>query len=280
MHKLHKVLRTVNRHRALVVGLLLLGLVTASSLAAPLLTEHNPRMVAPAQRLLPIGHDVHRLGTDSLGRDQVSRLLYGGRTSLGVGAAVVVISLASGVLIGTAGAVSRRLDAVIMRLMDGMMAFPSVILAIALVAALGPRISNIVIALSIVYTPRMARVVRSAVLTVKENDYVVAAQALGAGSARIVFRHILLNSWGPIIVQATMVFAGTILAEASLNFLGVGGEPDLPSWGGMLSEARNYMRQMPALVAAPGIWLMTTVLALNLLGDGLRDVADPHIRRT
>lgn len=271
--------RWAGRHRAAAFGLAVLLLAVFTSVLAPGLTPYDPRTIDGTVRLRPPGSERHVLGTDALGRDLLSRLLYGGRTSLLVGTSVVAISGIVGTFLGLIAGYSPRAAAIVMRVMDGMMAFPGVILAIALVAALGPRLSNIIIALSVVYAPGMTRVVRSAVLMVRESEYVQAATAAGARDGWVIWRHILPNCWGPIVVRATHVFSSAVLSESSLSFLGVGGDPDAASWGIMLSEARNHLRQAPWLAALPGIWLVVTVLSLNLVGDGLRDMTDPRLRR-
>src|SRR5690606_33635517 len=200
------------------------------------------------------------------------------RISLGVGAATVVLCNLAGILVGLVSGYYRRVDNVLMRIMDAFMAFPGILLALGIMAVLGPSVINTVIALSIVYTPRVARVVRSSVLVIREMDYVTAGRALGLSDLRILFRHVLPNSMAPIIVQATSIFAYAVIAEASLSFLGVGSSPEVPSWGNMLNEARQHMRRLPGLALYPGLAIMLTVLSLNLLGDGLRDVLDPHVR--
>jgi peptide/nickel transport system permease protein len=216
------------------------------------------------------------LGTDNLGRDVLSRLIHGARISLIAGFASVVLSTFVGVVIGTLAGFYSSMDTVLMRIMDGLMAFPVILLAVALMAALGPTLGNVIIALSAVYAPRTARIVRGAVLSVKSMPYVEAANGLGGRAPRVILRHVLPNCLSPIIVQATFIFAYAVQAEAALSFLGVGVPPSVPSWGSMLSEARLYMIQAPWLMLAPGIAIAVTVLALNAIGDGLRDFLDPQ----
>jgi peptide/nickel transport system permease protein len=190
----------------------------------------------------------------------------------------VILTGLFGTLIGAVSGYVRRLDNLIMRIMDGFMAFPPILLAIAIGAVLGPSLLNAVIALTVAYTPRTARIVRASVLVVRESEYVEAARALGAGHVRILFRHILLNSLGPLLVQLTFIFALAILAEAVLSFIGVGPSPPTPTFGNIIADGRNYIAEAPWITIWPGIAIMVTVLGLNLLGDGLRDVLDPRLR--
>jgi peptide/nickel transport system permease protein len=267
----------LQRHPLAFGGLILLALVTLAALLAPVLAPLDPFEVHAVDRLRPPSAR-YWLGADTLGRDVLSRLLYGARISLGVGAATVVFCNVVGILVGLLAGFYRRLDNPLMRVMDGFMAFPSILLALGIVAVLGPSVLNTVIALSIVYTPRAARVVRSAVLGIRQADYITAGRAIGLGDFRLVGWHVLPNAMAPIIVQASFIFAHAVIAEASLSFLGVGGSPEVPSWGNMLSEARQYLRRAPSLALFPGVAIMLTVLSLNLLGDGLRDVLDPHMK--
>jgi peptide/nickel transport system permease protein len=271
-------IRSLFRKKIVVFGTitLLLGILVA--LLANLIAPYDPRELNVFVRLQGPSSE-YLLGTDHLGRDILSRVLYGARISLMAGFASVVISTLAGVLIGVFAGYYPIFDRLLMRLMDGLMAFPVILLAIALMAALGPNLINVVIALSLVYAPRTARIVRGAVLVIKEADYVEAAGALGARSSAIIFKHILPNSLSPIIVQATFTFAYAVQAEAALSFLGAGVPPDIPSWGIMLSESRLYMTQAPWMTLPPGIAIALTVLSLNAIGDGLRDSLDPRFRR-
>jgi peptide/nickel transport system permease protein len=218
------------------------------------------------------------LGTDNYGRDIYSRLVHGARLSLAIGFAVALITGILGTAIGVTAGYFKRLDSPLMRLMDALMAFPAILLAIAIAAALGPSAMNAVIALAVVYTPRTARIVRSAVLVVRETDYVQAAKACGARDRWIIWRHILPNSMAPLIVQLTFIFAYAILAESILSFLGVGPPPPTPTWGNMIAEGKDYLREASYMCFFPGVAVALTCLALNLLGDGLRDVLDPRLR--
>jgi peptide/nickel transport system permease protein len=205
-------------------------------------------------------------------------VIYGARVSLVVGTLVVLCAVGVGTLLGLVAGYTDRMDRVLMRLMDGLMAFPSTLLAIALMAALGARLSNVIVALAIVFTPRVARVVRGVALVLRELDYVLAAQALGARDSRVLVRHILPNCLAPVIVQATFIFAESVLAEAALSFLGVGLPPYVPSWGTIITTGRTFMQTAPWITIFPGAAILMTVLGLNLLGDGLRDLADPRLR--
>lgn len=228
-------------------------------------------------RLRPPSPDAW-FGTDEFGRDLFARMVTGTRTTLMVGATVSLLSGVAGVMMGLLAGYYGRLDNLIMRIMDGLLAFPSVVLALGLVAALGPRISNTIIALAIVYTPRIARLIRGVVLSVKQQEYVTGALALGASDARILRSHVLRNIVDVIIVQLSYIFALAVIAESALSFLGVTGSVTNPSWGGILSDGRTYIYQAPSMTVIPGILIAVLVLALNLLGDGLQERLDPRLR--
>jgi peptide/nickel transport system permease protein len=267
---------TLFRRRVTLVGaLLLLGMIVVAAVT-PLIAGDPGRMDVATRLSAP--SRVHWFGTDDVGRDVFSRVLYGAQLSLLVGSAVVVFSFVVGVLCGLLAGYYRRLDNVVMRVMDGLMAFPAIVLAIALMASLGPSVVNVIVAIGVVYSPRVARVVRGSVLVIRETAYVEAARALGASDVTLMGRHILPNCLSPVIVQGSFVFAAAVLTEAALSFLGVGVPPYVPSWGVILAEGRLYIQQAPWLVLYPGVAIMLAVLGLNLFGDGLRDLLDPKIR--
>ena len=270
-------LKRLFKHRLFVTGLGLFLSVLAMAVFADWLSPHLPNQNNYRYRLgEPNG--THLLGTDNFGRDVLSRVIYGSQVSLRIGFMVVIMNAVFGTLIGASAGYFRKLDNPIMRVMDGLMAFPAILLAIALAATLGPSEFNAVLALTIAYTPRTAPIVRASVLVVREMDYVQAAMASGAGHMRILFRHVLVNSMAPLIVQLTFIFALAVLAEAVLSFIGVGPPPPTPTWGNIISEGRNYIREAPWICLYPGIAIAFTVLGLNLLGDGLRDVLDPRMK--
>ena len=272
-----KVARRLLRHRLFMTGLVLFALIVVMAAAAGALAPHPPNQNNFRYRLGTPTH-VFLLGTDGFGRDVLSRVIHGARVSLRIGLMVVVMNAILGTLIGAGAGSIRTLDNVVMRVMDGLMAFPAILLAIALAATLGASELNVVLALTIAYTPRTARIVRASVLVVRELEYVQAALAAGAGYLRILFHHILANSLAPLIVQLTFIFAVSVLAEAVLSFIGVGPPPPTPTWGNVIAEGRNYIREAPWISLLPGIAIALTVLGLNLLGDGLRDVLDPRIK--
>jgi peptide/nickel transport system permease protein len=269
-------LRALTRRKIVLVGLILVVFTATVGILAPLIAVSPTRMDVSVRLQAPGA--AHWFGTDDLGRDVFARVVYGARLSLMVGIAVVALALLVGLTAGLTAGYFRRLDNVIMRVMDGLMAFPAIILAIALMASLGPSVTNVIVAIGIVYMPRVARVVRGSVLVVRETAYVEAARALGLMDAGIILRHVLPNCLSPVIVQGSFVFAAAVLTEAALSFLGVGVPPYVPSWGNILSEGRLYLQQAPWLVLYPGAAIMITILGLNLLGDGLRDLLDPKIR--
>lgn len=237
----------------------------------------DPFAQSVMNRLQPPSAD-HWFGTDEFGRDLFARMVTGTRTTLMVGALVALLAGITGVLTGLISGYYRRLDNLIMRIMDGLLAFPSVVLALGLVAALGPHVSNTIIALAVVYTPRIARLVRGVVLNVKEQEYVTAAKSVGVRDGRIILVHVLRNVVDVIIVQLSYIFALAVIAESALSFLGVTGSVINPSWGGILSDGRTYIYQAPSMTVIPGILIAILVLALNLLGDGLQERLDPRLR--
>jgi peptide/nickel transport system permease protein len=264
------------RRTTTLVGAVIMAVMLAVGLLAPLIGGDPGHMDVAGRLTAP--SRVHWFGTDDVGRDVWSRVVYGARLSLLVGVAVVALSFVVGVLCGVVAGYYRRLDNAVMRVMDGLMAFPAIVLAIALMAALGPSVVNVIVAIAVVYSPRTARVVRGSVLVIRETSYVEAARALGASDVTLIGRHILPNCLSPVIVQGSFVFAAAVLTEAALSFLGVGVPPYVPSWGVVLAEGRLYLQQAPWLVLYPGAAIMLTIFGLNLFGDGLRDLLDPKIR--
>jgi len=271
-------LRRVVRSRAAVSGGVIVGLFVLLAVLAPLLAPYEPLRGRVVNRLQ--GPSVeHWLGTDELGRDVLSRVLYGARISLQIQVAAVGLALLVGTALGvTAGYIGQWPDMVIMRLVDIMMAFPGIFLALAIIAALGTGLANVIVASAIFLVPQFARVVRGSVLTLKEMEFVTAARALGERDVTIVARYLLPNSLAPIIVQTTLRMATVLLTASGLSFLGLGVQPPSPEWGAMLSNARSYMITAPHVATVPGLAIMLVVLGFNLLGDGLRDSLDPRLR--
>lgn len=269
-------LRRLVRHRSFLIGGVLFSCIVALALFADLIAPYEPNKNNFRALLMPPSA-AHWFGTDGYGRDILSRVIHGTRVSLQIGVSVVVLTGLFGAALGLLAGYVRWLDNILMRVMDGLMAFPGVLLAIALAAALGPSAMNAVIALTVAFTPRTARVVRSSVLVIRELPYVEAAVAAGAGHLRIIFRYILANALSPLIVQLTFVFAVSILSEAILSFLGVGPPPPAPSLGNIIAEGRNYLQDAPWIAFFPGLAIAASVLGLNLMGDGLRDVTDPRL---
>ncbi len=259
---------------ALTVFLVIVVLCAFAQFVAPA----DPAKMSVRARLTPPGPDF-LLGADAFGRDVFSRLLYAGRVSLTIGLGVAALASVIGIAIGLLAGFFRHLDAPMSRLIDAMMAFPDILLAIALVSILGGSMINVVIALSIVYAPRIARIVRASTLVIRELPYVEAAVALGSSTFTIMTTHVLRNILSPIIVQATFIFAYAMLAEAGLSFLGVGIDPSTPSWGTMVNEGRQYIDQAAFLIFFPGVAISVSVLALQLIGDGLRDALDPRLAK-
>lgn len=271
--------RRLRRKPTAVIGLIVLLTIIATAIFAPYLTPYNPSRLSPRNALKPPSLEGNLLGTDHFGRDQLTRILYGGRVSLRVGLVAVVIAASFGILLGAvAGFWGGWLDEGIGRFLDIMLAFPGILLALGVITVLGPGLGNVMIALGISGIPGFARLTRGLVLATRNLDYVVAAHALGSGAIRQIARHILPNVMATISVYATLQIATFILASAALNYLGLGAEPPTPEWGLMLSESREYIRRAWWLATFPGIAIMLTVLAINLLGDGLRDVLDPYIQ--
>ena len=268
----------VRRHPTVAVGGALLVVIVVAAIAAPWLGTVDPISINPSQRLRGMSAE-HWFGTDRFGRDLYSRVIYGGRVSLVVGLSVAALSTLIGLTIGLVSGYMRAVDAVVMRVMDGMMAIPAIMLAIALIALSKASILIVIVAVTLPEVPRVVRLVRSIVLTLREQAYIEAATAIGTSVPRILLRHLLPNALPPLIVQATYICASAVLIEAALSFLGAGTPPEIPSWGNIMAEARPYFQLKPWMVLLPGVFLAVTVLAINLVGDGLRDMLDPRLAR-
>jgi peptide/nickel transport system permease protein len=270
-------LRKLARHRSFRIGFVIVALLVAAALAVPWITGLDPTAMRIRFRFRPPSA-AFPFGTDNFGRDVLTRVLYGARLSLWIGLGVALLSGATGAAAGIVAAQFRRADGFIMSVMDALMAFPAIILAIGLAAALGPQTSSLIIAVSVAYAPRTARIVRASALVVRELEFVDAARVSGASSLRIILRHLLPNCMGPLLVQLTFVFAYAILAEAALSFLGVGPPPPTPSWGNIIAEGRDMAVEAWWIMLFPGIAISLATLGMNLLGDGLRDVLDPRLK--
>lgn len=265
------------RNPTIVIGVSILSFMVILALLAPYLTP-DPRALNPIDRLKPPGEEFW-FGTDQLGRSIFDRTIHGTRISLGIGLTVAVISTIIGLSIGLVTGYVRWLDAILMRVMDGVMAIPGLLFAIALMALLGASVTNVIIAITIPEIPRTVRLVRAVVLTLREQPYVEAAVSVGTKLPAILIRHILPNTVAPLIVQATYVCASAMIVEAFLSFVGAGTPPEVPSWGNMMAEGRIYFQIYPWMLLFPGIALSVVVLTVNILGDGLRDTLDPRIAR-
>jgi peptide/nickel transport system permease protein len=266
----------IRRHPTIVIGGVLLGLIGLMAVLAPYLGTTDPQALSPIQRLRWPSPE-HWFGTDMLGRDVYSRTVYGARVSLTVGLSVALLSTAIGLLIGLITGFNRWADAILMRIMDGLMAIPAVLIAIALMALTRASLENVILAITIAEAPRVARLVRGVVLTLRDLPYVEAAIASGATLPRLLWRHIVPNTLPPVFVQATYTAASAMLVEAILSFLGAGTPPNIPSWGNIMAEGRSMFQLACYIVLFPGAFLSATVLAINLLGDGLRDALDPRL---
>lgn len=270
--------RWARKHPTLILGGMMLVAVVAISIAAPWIATHDPADLDPLARMQPPSSE-HLFGTDALGRDVFSRAIWGGRVSLTVGLSVALVATMLGTLLGLTAGFVRRVDGVIMRIMDGLMAIPGILLAIALMAATRASLGTVIVAIIVPEVPRVVRLVRSLALTLREQLFVEAAHAVGTRLPVILIRHVLPNMIAPLIVQASFITASAVLVEAALSFLGVGVPPATPSWGNMMAEGRNFVAVAFHIILYPGILLATTVLAINLVGDGLRDALDPRLAR-
>ncbi len=261
-----------------VAGAVIVGAYLLAAVTAPALAPHDPLSMASQALLAPPGGP-YPFGTDQFGRDQLSRLLYGARVSLIVSVASVVLALAGGGAVGVvSGHYGGRIDGTLMRLMDVIFAFPAVLLAIAIMAVAGTAVWTVIVAIGVVYTPQFARISRASVLATRTLEYVEAAGAIGAGTRRVLLRHILPNISAPLIVQTSLSLSLAILTESALSFLGLGTQPPTPSWGNMLADSRRFMATAPWTAVFPGATIAMIVLGFNLLGDGLRDLLDPRLR--
>ncbi len=275
-----------SQNRGAVAGLVVFVLLVLTAVFAPLIAPHDPTEQFRDALLVPPfweqgGRADFLLGTDAVGRDMLSRLIYGAQYSLFIGIVVVAIALTGGIVIGlVAGFYGGWVDSVIMRVMDVVLAFPSLLLALVLVAVLGPGLTNAMIAIAIVYQPHFARLTRAAVMSEKAREYVSAARVAGASNLRLMFRTILPNCLAPLIVQATLSFSSAVLDSAALGFLGMGAQPPASEWGTMLAEAREFILRAWWVVTFPGLAILISVLAINLMGDGLRDALDPKLKRS
>ncbi len=273
-----RIMGFINRHPTIVVGGVLVALMVLIAILAPYLGTKDPTALAPAKRTRPPS-ELYWFGTDMLGRDVYSRVLYGARVSLTVGFSVACCAGIIGTTIGLVSGFTRRIDAIVMRAMDGLMSIPQILLAIALMALTRASVQNVIIAISITETPRVCRLVRGVVLSLREQPYVEAAIASGTRVPVIIWKHILPNTLAPLMVQATFICASAMITEATLSFIGAGTPPIIPSWGNIMAEGRALWQVKPYIVFFPAIFLSITVLAVNLLGDGLRDALDPRLAK-
>jgi peptide/nickel transport system permease protein len=279
MNQLSYVLKKLFQRRVVLIAALLLLAITALAIFFPLISSVDPNEIAVLNRL-QAPSVAHWAGTDELGRDMAMRIVWGGRYSILIGISTALFSVIAGTVLGLTAGFFRKLDAPIMRVIDAMMSFPDILLGISLVSILGGSLWNVVLALSIVYTPRVARVVRASTLVIRELLFVDAARALGVATPRILYAHILPNLMSPILVQLTFIFAYAILAEAGLSFLGVGVPPEIPTWGTMIASSLQYADRAFWTIVFPGIAIILTALSLQIVGDGVRDMLDPKLRKS
>jgi peptide/nickel transport system permease protein len=268
----------VRRNPTVVVGSALLLAIVLMAISAPWIAPGDPQAISPAMRLRPPSMEFW-FGTDMYGRDVFTRTIHGSRISLLVGSLVAIVSVSCGLVIGLVTGSVRAVDSIVMRVMDGLMAIPDILLAIAMMAVIRASVTNVLIAITIPQIPRVVRLVRSVVLTISERPYIEAAHSTGTPFRRILTRHLLPNTIAPLLVQATYTGAAAVLTEAGLSFLGAGTPPNIPSWGNMMAEGRSFFQIATWIILFPGMLLAMTVLAVNLLGDGLRDALDPRLRR-
>ena len=272
-----KTLKRLLKNKLAVVGIIIILCQIGMAVFAPLITTHDPIKQNLVESELPLFSEGHWLGTDNYGRDVWSRVVHGARISLVVGFAAVSLGLIGGILLGMLGGYYKKLDGIIMRVVDLLFSFPGILLAMLIIAVLGTSLINVAIAISIWSIPSCARIVRGSVLSIKQKEYIMALKSLGASDFRIMIRHILPNATAPIIVFATMRMGTAILSTASLSYLGLGAQPPSPEWGAMISQGQDFMWTSPHLTVVPGIAIMLTVFAFNVVGDGLRDALDPNM---
>lgn len=272
-----RVVRKLARHRSFSIGFVIMAAMLIIAIAAPYITGLDPTAMKIRMRFRP-PQSAFWFGTDQFGRDLLTRVVYGARMSLWIALAVALLSGVVGALIGVLSAQFRRLDSLLMRIMDALMAAPAIMLAIGLGAALGPQTHSVIIALAVAYIPRTARIVRASALVTRELEFIEAARVAGISPLRIMLRHLLPNAMGPLLVQSTFVFAYAILAEAALSFLGVGPPPPAPSWGNIIAEGRDFSVEAWWIMVFPGAAISLAALGMNLVGDGLRDVLDPRLK--
>ncbi len=270
--------RALLKNPNMLIGFVILSIILFFTIFAGYVDRYDPLKLEPLDRLLAPSLE-HWFGTDNTGRDVYSRTIHGGRVSLLVGFSVAILTVCAGMVIGLISGYDRRADIVIQRFMDAIMSFPTLLLALALIAMLGSSITNVIIVITVVDTPRMVRIVRAQVLALREYQFVEAARSIGAPTWRVLLLHVAPNTFAPVMVQATFVFATAILVEAGLSFLGLGIPPDLPSWGNILALGRTYLQTAVWVSFFPGLILTISVLAINLVGDGLRDALDPKLAR-
>jgi len=277
--QLKEIWRRFRKNRAAVLGLIVLGILFFCAIFADVITPAE-RDAQDLSRTFQTPGREHLMGTDNFGRDMFTRIIFGTRTSLMVGFTAVGVALSLGLVIGSlAGYYGGKFDNIIMRFIDILISIPSILLAIAIASALGPGLVNVMIAVGIAAVPEYARIARAQVLSIREQEFVEAARAIGGNDFRIIARHILPNSMAPIIVQATIGLSSAILSAAGLSFIGLGIQPPIPEWGFMLSDGRRFLREFPHMVTFPGLAIVTVVLAINMVGDGLRDALDPKLKK-
>ncbi|WP_082308193.1 ABC transporter permease [Achromobacter sp. DMS1] len=272
-----RVVRRLWRHRSFRIGAVILVLIVAAAILGPWLYPSDPMAMRIVNRFHAPSWQ-YPFGADQYGRDVFARVLYGARLSLWIGFTVSILAAIGGAVVGMAAGYFPWLDSLLMRVMDALLAFPAILLAIGINAVLGPQIHSVIIALASAYVPRTARIVRASVLVIRRLDYVDAARISGASAWRIIIKHILPNTLAPLLVSLTFIFAYAILAEATLSFLGIGPPPPMPSWGNIISEGRDYAVEAWWIMLFPGLAISLSALAINLLGDGLRDVLDPRLK--